>query len=188
LTPKKHQIYTSSPITSISSKITRLSSPLSDVEESVPSSQSGEQEMGVKQNVDKLRKKTLSPSAGDLLLTSQGNAENAQMDIDVVTLAAGSNSSFLEFKPDRPTTPSPTATSVQLFLPATPVHLNAASKTAQLIAQIKEKAYAASLSSPESMASVDFNEELVESSDEADVELWKPLSTAKGAKYVSLLF
>ena len=207
LTSTENLTCSSPQIRSRSRKKARLSSPgpqvVSDVEELVPSSQSDEQDMGVsrpterdpesaKQSVDKRRKEGLSPSSGGLSLTSQRDVNNKQMDIDIVLPpATHSNSSFSTSKSEiernaelntRPATPPPTT--LALPLPATPIALDAASKTAQIIAQIKAKAYETSLSSPENIPLADFKEELEGSSDEDDMELWKPPNKGNKARYV----
>ena len=55
-----------------------------------------------------------------------------------------------------------------LPLPATPVALDAASKSAKIIAEIKARAYANSMSSPETVP-FEFDDELESSSDEDDL-------------------
>lgn len=59
-------------------------------------------------------------------------------------------------------------------MPTTPVALDATAKTAQIIEQIKQRAYAAVHSSPEP-AALEFQETLDDNSDEEDVPF--PLMT-----------
>jgi hypothetical protein len=69
---------------------------------------------------------------------------------------------------EQPLLLTPQQPRMQRSLPATPVALTEASKTAKIIAEIKAKAYAAALSSPEDSPVGEFRE-LEDSSDEEEL-------------------
>jgi hypothetical protein len=83
-------------------------------------------------------------------------------------------------------TPPPIARSSSLSpLPPSPEILDPETKTAQIIAQIREKAYAMSMSSPLDSPTPEFEEELDDSSDDDDIILWSPTKgRGKQMKYV----
>lgn len=73
-----------------------------------------------------------------------------------------------------PLTPPPTHGSTPFPFAVTPVALDRETKTAILIADIKARAMAAALSSPEEVSLPEFKDELDESSDEDDLLPWGP--------------
>lgn len=155
----------------------------------------------MKQTVDQWRKLATSP--GDPW-SKLGDA----MEVDEVVLPPFSALSFspelaseevvLELKTSgnstcpatpmahRVLTPPPTDPPALPALPPTPVALDAAAKAAQIIAQIKAKAYADSMSSPEDGPLPEFKEELDDSSGEEDLFPWNPLAKDERKRYRSV--
>ncbi|KAF9462477.1 hypothetical protein BDZ94DRAFT_1261462 [Collybia nuda] len=201
LRPKENLSLTSQPS---ARKKPRLSSPdpglksiLGDV---IPSSQSDEQEMMImrlpqrdpaliKKHVDEWRQMAILPTP-----TMEMNAfpEEMRMDIDPgpssPLSSPGSFRSLREGNPesrdstipvtpifDREDTPPQLARNSSYSpLPPSPVALDPETKTAMIIAKIREKAYADNMSSPLDSPTIEFKEELDDSSDDEGIVLWSP--------------
>ncbi|KAJ7924900.1 hypothetical protein B0H13DRAFT_1976627 [Mycena leptocephala] len=166
----------------ISSPEPRLPSPeppiaSSDPGELVPSSQSDEQDemllrgpgrdpVAVMEDVDRWRNEAHSPVS----LPMSEPEENT--DLDVITVDEAPAAIFTPESSPEPQQRSllltPQQPRLQPSLPATPVALTEASKTAKIIADIKAKAYAQALSSPEDSPLGELRE-LEDSSDEEDL-------------------
>ncbi|KAJ7770139.1 hypothetical protein DFH07DRAFT_768691 [Mycena maculata] len=172
----------------ISSPEPRLPSPEppiapSEPGELVPSSQSDEQNemvhrgpprdpVAVMEDVDRWRNEARSPVS--LPLSEPDDNMDVDMDtpVDVVVVDVAPRTVFTpEPSPQpqqQPLLLTPQQPRLQRSLPATPVALTEASKTAKIIADIKAKAYADALSSPEDSPLGELKE-LEDSSDEEDL-------------------
>jgi len=160
----------------------------------VPSSQSDEEELAplrskaqstdVKEAVDHWRKEALPPSPD----VDNDDDRAAQMEIEPSLSSSPLTSRFTSpltepehgTKLQRPTPASPFSPgfghiptppytdrhSDDVTMPPTPIALDPATKAAQIIADIKARAYAATLLSPESSPSLEFKDELSDSSDD----------------------
>ncbi|KAJ3511744.1 hypothetical protein NLJ89_g3917 [Agrocybe chaxingu] len=159
-------------------KKARLSSPIESSEstatELVPSSQSDEEELASTaaqtngHSIVLSRPKQVLPPTPD-----QDDGESMCMDVDVpITIASPPDTPSTSKQParegsrtfDQIITPPP---SDLPSMPPTPVALDQATKTAQIIADIKARAYAKNLSSPEP-APLEFNETLDSSDDDLE--------------------
>ncbi|KAJ7703109.1 hypothetical protein B0H17DRAFT_1127442 [Mycena rosella] len=173
----------------ISSPEPRLPSPeppvaLSDPGELVPSSQSDEQDelilrrpaardpMAVMQEVDRWRNEARSPVS--LPMSEPEDVEMSPPEVtheDVVVVEEAPRAVFTpEPSPEpqqQPMLLTPQQPRLLPSLPVTPVALTEASKTAKIIADIKARAYADALSSPENSPLGELKE-LEESSDEEE--------------------
>ncbi|KAJ6593986.1 hypothetical protein B0H19DRAFT_1246705 [Mycena capillaripes] len=185
----------------MSSPEPRLPSPeppiaASDPGELVPSSQSDEQDeillrgpardpVAVMEDVDRWRNDARSPAS----LPMSEPEENMDVDMDPDDMIAVDETPAAVFTPEslkpqqQPLLLTPQQPRVQRSLPVTPVALTEASKTAKIIADIKAKAYAAALSSPEDSPLGELKE-LDDSSDEEDL-LLEPRLTLEADPFFS---
>jgi hypothetical protein len=161
-------------------KKARLSSPegpsRSEAGNLVPSSQSDEDEL-FRLGTESVPPKNGSDYSQKSSLPLTPNVRNDGMDVDedlfsnrqLPSESASSTSKSIAHKSSSPfdqiLTPP---VSDPLPLPPTPVALDAASKSAKIIAEIKARAYANSMSSPETVP-FEFDDELESSSDEDDL-------------------
>ncbi|KIM40065.1 hypothetical protein M413DRAFT_446218 [Hebeloma cylindrosporum] len=161
-------------------KKARLSSPeghsRSETGKLIPSSQSDEDEL-FRLGAEPVTPKNGSdyPQKSSFPSTPNANYDGMDVDEDLFSnkqLPSGSASSTSKSIIQKSSSPfDQTRTppvSDPLPLPPTPVALDAASKSAKIIAEIKARAYANSMSSPEA-APFEFNDELESSSDEDDL-------------------
>ncbi|KDR75827.1 hypothetical protein GALMADRAFT_140422 [Galerina marginata CBS 339.88] len=178
-------------------KKARLSSPLEvpplcKAEDVVPSSQSDEEELSseVKSNVKGrvLSQQQTRPPPSELNKTNgipMNMDEYAAAELgstSTSSLASGNILGELDGETQEPTFTHPS--SGLPSMPPTPVALDAASKTAKIIADIKARAYARSLSSPESTP-LKFNEQLDDSSDDEDILSVMPIQLKKASSPTS---
>ena len=161
-------------------KKARLSSPegpsQSETGNLVPSSQSDEDEL-IRLGTEPVPQKNglhytqtssllLTPNAGnDSMNVDEDLFSDRQLPLDSVSSTSKSITHTSSSPFDQILTPP---VSDPLPLPSTPVALDAATKSAKIIAEIKARAYANSMSSPETVP-FEFNDELESSSDEDDL-------------------
>ncbi|KAF8973202.1 hypothetical protein BDZ97DRAFT_1912770 [Flammula alnicola] len=171
-------------------KKARLSSPeatsLSEGAELVPSSQSDEEELPPTK-MEQSHQKGIPNSGGKPNRSPEDEDEDVSMNVDEdffadsssplpATLPAGKLLARQESQSsDLIMTPPP---SDIVSEPPAPVALDQASKTAKIIAEIKARAYAKILSSPEVLP-LEFNDQLDSSSDEEDFLPTLPNATMK---------
>jgi hypothetical protein len=152
-------------------------SSLSDERDMLPRQASQRNHQGVKRNVDEWLQNTPSAEAFD------SGFDDTPMDVDMDGLACSSatkSSRILRgYNPsprfaspmfDREDTPPPTNLPSTLSpLPPSPMVLDGNERSAQIIADIKARAYAASMSSELDSPPMEFKEELDDSSDEEEL-------------------
>lgn len=206
LTPRENLTPTHVPQTSVHArKKARLSSSepfaKSLAGDLVPSSQSDESEMAplqtpvvrdartIKKTVDEWRQKASSPAP----VCTNNSFDDSAMDIDgdvpldSVASTSTMHSSSSSKAPTRPASSAfggeDTLFNLRRSLSASPIALDPETKAARIIADIKAKAYAASLLEQPDSPVAEFKEDLSDSSDEEDCILWSP-SKGRGKQYV----
>ena len=192
--PKENLTYLSQQIKSDPKKKPRLSSPEQSLcEDFVPGSQSDEWDMIPQlaypthpqiatQNIGGWLQSVSLPSAE----VPNNGFDGMHMDVDADISSSpsfmGSTSSTLPTSVHEDTPPPANRTSSLSPLPASPMVLDEGARSAQIIADIKAKAYAASMDSPLDSPPVQFKEELDDSSDEEDLFSFSP-TNGKGKRY-----
>ncbi|KAJ7045604.1 hypothetical protein C8F04DRAFT_1065455 [Mycena alexandri] len=161
----------------------------SDTGELIPSSQSDEQDemvlhgpprdsVAIMEDVDRWRNEARSPLSLPVSERAMSEPEDMDVDVDVIpddliTVAEASPAAFTPEPSPEPQQQqslllTPHQSRSQPSLPVTPVALTEASKTAKIIAEIKAKAYATALSSPDD-SPLGPLKELEDSSDDEDL-------------------